>query len=193
MGRWRNSTGPLKAVIIAACDVIILPGPCARRSSESLAWQPLSAWRDLRWRGDEFFAYFPKWPSASSCACSMKQAAKRGWHCRKSPAIAGTAISRHRTGAALRLPRAWPWAPEQGNRCNPAKLLLDPYAKGIYGDIAWDEAVFPYPFNSDPDVCNDGTARPSCPAASSTSHSSTGLAIVSCNGPGTKRSSTRRM
>ena len=37
-----------------------------------------------------------------------------------------------------------PWAPEQGHRCNPAKLLLDPYAKGIDGDITWDEAVFPY-------------------------------------------------
>ena len=24
-----------------------------------------------------------------------------------------------------------PWAPEQGKRCNPAKLLLDPYAKGV--------------------------------------------------------------
>ncbi|KIO47907.1 glycogen debranching protein GlgX [Nitrosospira sp. NpAV] len=47
-----------------------------------------------------------------------------------------------------------PWAPEQGNRCNPAKLLLDPYAKGIDGEIRWDEAVFPYPF-ADPNARND--------------------------------------
>ena len=26
-----------------------------------------------------------------------------------------------------------PWAPEHGQRCNPAKLLLDPYAKAIEG------------------------------------------------------------
>jgi glycogen operon protein len=37
-----------------------------------------------------------------------------------------------------------PWAPEQGHRCNPAKLLLDPYAHAIEGLPRWDEAVYPY-------------------------------------------------
>lgn len=40
-----------------------------------------------------------------------------------------------------------PWEPEQGLRCNPAKLLLDPYAKNIVGDFAWDAAVFDYKQN----------------------------------------------
>ncbi len=40
-----------------------------------------------------------------------------------------------------------PWAPEQGQWCNPAKLLLDPYAKAIDGLWDWSEAVFPYHFN----------------------------------------------
>ena len=35
-----------------------------------------------------------------------------------------------------------PWAPDQGRRCNPAKLLLDPYARAICGDLTWDDAVF---------------------------------------------------
>src|ERR687893_100073 len=35
-----------------------------------------------------------------------------------------------------------PWAPEEGHRCNPAKLLLDPYAKALDGGIKWDPAVF---------------------------------------------------
>src|SRR6187455_2546881 len=56
-----------------------------------------------------------------------------------------------------------PWAPEQGKRCNPAKLLLDPYAKGVYGDIAWDEALFPYHFNSDPHVSNERDSAPFMP------------------------------
>lgn len=56
-----------------------------------------------------------------------------------------------------------PWAPEQGHRCNPAKLLLDPYAKGIDGDIFWDEAVFPYPFSADPGVRNDADSAPFMP------------------------------
>ncbi len=43
-----------------------------------------------------------------------------------------------------------PWAPHEGHRCNPAKLLLDPYAKAIEGGVRWDEAVFPYHFG-DPD------------------------------------------
>ncbi|HEX2443808.1 MAG TPA: glycogen debranching protein GlgX [Vicinamibacterales bacterium] len=37
-----------------------------------------------------------------------------------------------------------PWAPERGHRCNAAKLLLDPYAKAIDGDIEWSPSVFPY-------------------------------------------------
>ncbi|MBI1848886.1 MAG: glycogen debranching protein GlgX [Planctomycetes bacterium] len=35
-----------------------------------------------------------------------------------------------------------PWAPNEGHRCNPAKLLLDPYAKAIEGQVQWHEAVF---------------------------------------------------
>ncbi|MGZ4612784.1 MAG: glycogen debranching enzyme, partial [Kineosporiaceae bacterium] len=30
-----------------------------------------------------------------------------------------------------------PYDPSRGLRCNPAKLLLDPYAKAIAGDVAW--------------------------------------------------------
>ena len=35
-----------------------------------------------------------------------------------------------------------PWAPKHGLWCNPAKLLIDPYAAAIDGDIAWDRAVY---------------------------------------------------
>jgi isoamylase len=34
-----------------------------------------------------------------------------------------------------------PYAPEQGHRFNPAKLLLDPYAKAISGTIQWNDAL----------------------------------------------------
>ena len=36
-----------------------------------------------------------------------------------------------------------PWDPAQGHRCCPAKLLLDPYAKAIEGQVQWDPSVFP--------------------------------------------------
>src|ERR1700678_3553962 len=42
--------------------------------------------------------------------------------------------------------------PAEGVRCNPAKLLLDPYAKAIEGRVDWDPAVFSYPFGH-PDQC----------------------------------------
>lgn len=34
-----------------------------------------------------------------------------------------------------------PYAPEEGHRFNPNKLLLDPYAKQIVGELTWDEAL----------------------------------------------------
>jgi len=37
-----------------------------------------------------------------------------------------------------------PWDPAKGYRCNPAKLLIDPYAKAIEGQVQWDKGVFPY-------------------------------------------------
>jgi len=38
-----------------------------------------------------------------------------------------------------------PYDPARGQRCNPAKLLLDPYARAIDGTFSLDPAVFGYP------------------------------------------------
>src|SRR6202451_2518800 len=35
-----------------------------------------------------------------------------------------------------------PYQPEQGHRCNPAKLLLDPYGKAVEGELRWHEALY---------------------------------------------------
>lgn len=37
-----------------------------------------------------------------------------------------------------------PYDPNNGHRFNPAKLLLDPYAKQIVGEIRWHDALFGY-------------------------------------------------
>ena len=37
-----------------------------------------------------------------------------------------------------------PYEPNQGHRFNPAKLLLDPYAKAIAGRFQWSDALFGY-------------------------------------------------
>ena len=49
--------------------------------------------------------------------------------------------------------------PANGSRCNPAKLLLDPYAKATTGDIDWDQSLFSYNFG-DPDSFNDLDSAP---------------------------------
>jgi isoamylase len=46
-----------------------------------------------------------------------------------------------------------PYDPARGQRCNPAKLLLDPYAKSVHGEVDWDESIFGYRF-SDVDQIN---------------------------------------
>jgi len=41
-----------------------------------------------------------------------------------------------------------PYDPNNGNRFNPAKLLIDPYAKAITGAIKWSNALFAYKIGS---------------------------------------------
>ena len=36
-----------------------------------------------------------------------------------------------------------PWNPSAGHRCNPSKLLVDPYAKAIEGEVRWADEVLP--------------------------------------------------
>ena len=47
-----------------------------------------------------------------------------------------------------------PYDPSRGPRCNPNKLLIDPYAKAVDGGVAWHQAVFGYQFGR-PDQRND--------------------------------------
>ncbi|WP_435838915.1 glycogen debranching protein GlgX [Streptomyces abikoensis] len=55
-----------------------------------------------------------------------------------------------------------PYRPERGERCNPAKLLLDPYARAIEGQVTWHQALFPYHFG-DLDQRNDLDSAPYVP------------------------------
>jgi isoamylase len=55
-----------------------------------------------------------------------------------------------------------PYHPEAGARCNPSKLLLDPYAKAIDRDVDWNEACFAYTW-SDPSRINTSDSAPYMP------------------------------
>lgn len=56
-----------------------------------------------------------------------------------------------------------PWDPDHGHRCNPAKLLLDPYAKAVDGAVEWDEAVFPHRLDDPDGSFNDLDSAPFVP------------------------------
>ncbi|WP_240630599.1 glycogen debranching protein GlgX [Mycolicibacterium sp. GF69] len=52
--------------------------------------------------------------------------------------------------------------PPSGQRCNPNKLLLDPYSKAIDGNFDWNQSLFGYNFG-DPDSRNDDDSAASMP------------------------------
>jgi isoamylase len=57
------------------------------------------------------------------------------WHCYLPAVGPGQRYAYRVTG---------PYDPKQGQRCNPAKLLLDPYGKAVDGTVRWDPALFDY-------------------------------------------------
>ncbi|MET4004244.1 isoamylase [Arthrobacter sp. UYCu511] len=52
-----------------------------------------------------------------------------------------------------------PYSPGQGLRFDPNKLLMDPYAKSIHGQIDWDPSLFSYQFD-DPDARQEEDSAP---------------------------------
>jgi glycogen operon protein len=48
-----------------------------------------------------------------------------------------------------------PYEPAQGHRFNPNKLVLDPYAKAVVGELTWDPALFGYQMETADDLTFD--------------------------------------
>ena len=51
-----------------------------------------------------------------------------------------------------------PYDPPSGQRFNPSKLLLDPYARAFEGTIRWDQALFSYDFGDENALNADDSA-----------------------------------
>ncbi len=62
------------------------------------------------------------------------------WHCYLPDARPGRLYGYRAHGA---------WSPEIGQRFNPHKLLVDPYAKGLTGPFTWDDALYAYQIGSE--------------------------------------------
>jgi glycogen operon protein len=55
-----------------------------------------------------------------------------------------------------------PYDPRAGHRCDPSKLLLDPYGKAVEGEISWDKSLFDYQW-ADPKQRNTTDSAPRMP------------------------------
>ncbi|MBM2575579.1 glycogen debranching protein GlgX [Jannaschia sp. Os4] len=71
-------------------------------------------------------------------------------------------VSGLRPGQAYGFRAHGPWAPEEGHRFNPAKLLIDPYAKRLSGRVEWNGAVFGHREDA-PDEANPRDSAPFVP------------------------------
>ena len=69
----------------------------------------------------------------------LKEQTDQVWHCYLPEARPGLLYGYRVYG---------PYRPEEGHRCNPHKLLLDPYAKQIVGTPRWSDALFGYTVGS---------------------------------------------
>ncbi len=77
------------------------------------------------------------------------------WHCYLPEAIPGQRYGYRVDGA---------YAPAEGHRFNSAKLLIDPYAKRLDGEVRWDDALFGYRIG-DEDVPDDRDSAEFVPKA----------------------------
>ena len=81
-----------------------------------------------------------------------------------------------------------PWGPAAGHRFNPAKLLIDPYAKSIDGPIRYDRArMLAYPPGRRGRRATSTTRPPRSRAASWSTGRSTGRATSGSTGRGPRR------
>ncbi|HZZ48229.1 MAG TPA: glycogen debranching protein GlgX, partial [Pseudonocardia sp.] len=56
-----------------------------------------------------------------------------------------------------------PYEPSAGLRSHPSKLLLDPYATAVEGEVDWNEAMFTYRFDAPDGPLNDLDSAPYMP------------------------------
>jgi isoamylase len=87
-------------------------------------------------------------PSSAACeTIAVRESTGRIWHCY---------IHGVRPGQCYGFRIDGPYEAENGLRFNPAKLLIDPYAKALAGNVDWNAPVFGYEVgNPDEDLKRD--------------------------------------
>ncbi|WP_435082045.1 glycogen debranching protein GlgX [Gordonia hongkongensis] len=67
-----------------------------------------------------------------------------------------------------------PYDPSRGLRCDPSKLLLDPYGKAFHGDFDGDASLFSYPLPTPPEDTDESAVDDDAPATPETGAADTG-------------------
>src|SRR5215510_1592246 len=85
--------------------------------------------------GVELCLFDPEEPGREIQRLSVRESTDQTWHVYLPEVRPGTLYSYRVHG---------PWDPGAGHRFNPAKAVLDPYARAIAGTVKWDDAIFDY-------------------------------------------------
>jgi glycogen operon protein len=96
--------------------------------------------------------------AVESCRINVRERTDQVWHCYLPDVRPGQFYGYRIHG---------PYDPNNGNRFNAAKLLIDPYAKAITGEIRWSNALFAYRVGEpnedlEPDPDNSAGGVPKC-------------------------------
>ena len=96
--------------------------------------------------------------ATESARIQLRERTDQVWHCYLPDARPGQLYGYRVHG---------PYAPERGHRFNPAKLLIDPYAKAISGGINWSNALYAYKIGSarsdlEPNPADSAACMPKC-------------------------------
>ena len=96
--------------------------------------------------------------ATESARIQLRERTDQVWHCYLPDARPGQLYGYRVHG---------PYAPERGHRFNPAKLLIDPYAKAISGGINWSNALYAYKIGSaradlEPNPADSAAGMPKC-------------------------------
>ncbi len=71
-----------------------------------------------------------------------------------------------------------PWDPTAGHRCDPSKLLLDPYGKSFHGDFEFTQALFSYDLTAaEQEGGDDPSSGANPPGIDSLGHTMTSVVI----------------
>ena len=83
----------------------------------------------------DLYLFDSRWPAQQVAVIRLTEQTDHVWHVYLPEAKPGLLYGYRVLG---------PYEPQAGHRFNPAKLLLDPYARAVNGHIQWSEALFGY-------------------------------------------------